>query len=282
MKEITQALVSAMEMIDGVEKSMVVGTGSNAYRAVSDKDVKLKVRAALRANGLVIVPIGVKDEVTIERWTEDTQYGPKTKQQVFTKVTTKYLILHTSGESIEAESYGHGIDTQDKSSGKALTYAAKSLVLALFQIPTGDIEDTDATHSDDLQTPAATATKTTPGAKKTIPKAREVAKLLRACKTLDELKDTFEQLTASEKTNFKFVKDEMKVKLSPPEEPSATAITDKEAELRSAGDLDTLAAIWKTLTPEEQVTYKAIKDELKTDLLAVEEIQANLQGESAQ
>ena len=50
----------------------------------------------------------------------------KSKQSVFTDAHTKYLLLHTSGESIELSGYGQGVDTQDKGAGKATTYALKN------------------------------------------------------------------------------------------------------------------------------------------------------------
>jgi hypothetical protein len=80
----------------------------------------------------------------------------KTKQSVFTEVDTRYILLHTSGESIELAGYGQGVDTQDKGAGKATTYALKNTLLNMFLIPTG--VDTDNTHSDDIVVPKATLT----------------------------------------------------------------------------------------------------------------------------
>jgi hypothetical protein len=56
-------------------------------------------------------------------------------------------------ESIEIVGYGHGIDTQDKSAGKATTYALKNALLYSFLVPTGAIDDTDKTHSNDIEAP---------------------------------------------------------------------------------------------------------------------------------
>ena len=56
--------------------------------------------------------------------------------------------------------YGHGVDSQDKSAGKATTYALKYALLNTFLVPTGDIDDTDNTHSDTYDQPPKTAQKT--------------------------------------------------------------------------------------------------------------------------
>jgi hypothetical protein len=82
--------------------------------------VKEKIRESMTKNGLVLLPISVTPKIQIDRWEEDDTYNKvapypkKTKQSVFTEVETKYLLLHTSGESIELAGYGQGVDTQDK------------------------------------------------------------------------------------------------------------------------------------------------------------------------
>ena len=155
---LAKAIIQVMKAIRGIEKSMTVGSGSSAYQGVSDKDVKLKISDAMEANGLCILPTSVEGRSEVSRWDETTQYGNaapqiKSKQSIFTEVTTKYLLLHESGESIELGGYGHGVDSQDKGAGKATTYALKNCLLYTFMVATGTIDDADKTHSDDLPVP---------------------------------------------------------------------------------------------------------------------------------
>lgn len=152
------AIIKVMREVKGIEKNLSVGTGNSSYKGVADKDVKEAVGKAMEANGLAILPIGITPSVTIERWEETSQYGnnppqTKMKQSVFTEVQTKYLLIHESGESEEIVGYGHGVDSQDKSAGKATTYALKYALLYAFMVPTGKIEDADNTHSDEKDTP---------------------------------------------------------------------------------------------------------------------------------
>lgn len=161
MKEITKAILAVMREVEGIEKTMDVGTGSSSYKGVSDKVVKEKLRPAMIKNGLVIVPTAVGAKATTDRWEETVQYGqnpPQTKQKqsTLTEVTTQYLLVHESGESIEVAGYGHGVDSQDKGAGKATTYALKMALLYTFLIPTGKIDDADTEHSDDIDVPTTT------------------------------------------------------------------------------------------------------------------------------
>ena len=157
--EIAKAVVSVMQQVKGMEKNSKVGTGNYAYDGTKDQDVKEVFNKALAENGLCILPIGIEEKTKIDRWEEETNYGKKYKQSIFTKVKTKYLLLHTSGESIELAGYGQGIDTQDKGAGKATTYALKNCLLLTFLTPVGKIDDTDNTHSNDISTPESNSKK---------------------------------------------------------------------------------------------------------------------------
>jgi len=160
MKNLVKAMLNVSLSIKGIEKSMNVGSGNFSYKGVSDYEVKKLVRKSMFDNGLVIIPTKVVPTTTIERWEEVDQYSKTTpkamkqKQQVFTEIVTTYTLLHDSGESIELQGYGHGVDAQDKAAGKATTYALKYALLYAFLIPTGDIDDSDQVHSNDHPIPA--------------------------------------------------------------------------------------------------------------------------------
>jgi len=152
-KQIAAAIIEVMKAVKGMEKNSKVGAGTSSYNGTKDMDVKEVFNDALVNAGLCIVPIDIEEQTQVDRWEESSSYGVKTKQSVFTKVKTKYLLLHTSGESIELAGYGHGVDSQDKGAGKATTYALKNCLLYTFLTPVGKIDDADTTHSDDIKTP---------------------------------------------------------------------------------------------------------------------------------
>lgn len=159
MKNIAKAIQAVMAEVKGIEKSMTIGSGNSAYKGVPDQEVKKIIGESMVKHGLCILPIGIEPKTQIDRWEEEAydNYQKKNvikqKQSVFTEVTTKYLLLHDSGESIELMGYGHGIDSQDKGAGKATTYALKYSLLYTFLVPTGKIDDADNTHSDTLPVP---------------------------------------------------------------------------------------------------------------------------------
>lgn len=207
MKHITQAMLNVMKAVQSVEKNKVVGTGANAYKGVEDKDVKVAIRTAMIENELIIVPISIEPKMQIERWEEVYNGQAKTKQSILTEVKTKYRIIHSSGESLEIEGYGHGQDSQDKSAGKATTYALKYALLYTFLVPTGDIDDADSVHSNAIPTAQRTTSQTNdkPWLNKDEPKWKVACEWLAAKaaegKGEEGLKEITERLQLSFKIN---------------------------------------------------------------------------------
>ena len=153
MKNLAQAIAKVMQEVKGMEKNSKVGSGRNTYNGTKDQDVKEVFNEALANNGLCILPTDIQEETQIDRWEQTYQGNVQTKQSVFTKVKTKYLLLHTSGESIELAGYGHGVDPQDKGAGKATTYALKNTLLYTFLTPVGKIDDSETEHSEEKTVP---------------------------------------------------------------------------------------------------------------------------------
>lgn len=151
--KIALAIIAVMQEVKGMEKNSTVGSGNYAYNGTKDQDVKEVFNTALANNGLCILPTDIQETTDVNRW----EANGKQKQNVFTKVVTKYLLLHSSGESIELAGYGHGVDSQDKAAGKATTYALKNCLLYTFLTPVGKIDDTETTHSNDIEQPTQAA-----------------------------------------------------------------------------------------------------------------------------
>lgn len=215
MKQIAQAIQAVMAEVKGIEKSMTIGSGNSSYKGVPDQEVKKIIGESMVKNGLCILPIGVEPKIQIDRWEEETydNYQKKNvikqKQSVFTEVTTKYLLLHNSGESIELMGYGHGIDSQDKGAGKATTYSLKYCLLYTFLVPTGKIDDADNIHSNDIQVPNVSAPKID-----LLALEKTALESLKKCKTLKELKDTYDSFTSIQKNIQTVITEKDKLKLT--------------------------------------------------------------------
>jgi hypothetical protein len=166
MKNLAKAVIAVMKEVKGMEKNSRVGSGGMAYNGTKDQDVKEVFNEALANHGLCMMPIDIQEETQIDRWEEETNYGKKQKQSVFTKVKVKYLLLHESSESVEIMGYGHGVDPQDKGAGKATTYAMKNALLYTFLTPVGKIDDSETTHSNEIPVSQAMTPRATPIAAK--------------------------------------------------------------------------------------------------------------------
>jgi len=160
MKNISTAIIAVMKTVKGMEKNSKVGGDSkHSYNGTKDQDVKEVFNEALANNGLCMIPQDIEESTQIDRWEEVDQWSKTTpkevkqKQSIFTKVKVKYLLLHTSGESLIVCGYGHGVDSQDKGAGKATTYAMKNALLYTFMTPVGKIDDAETTHSEEIKVP---------------------------------------------------------------------------------------------------------------------------------
>lgn len=218
IKNLVTAVLAVMKEVENIDKNLSVGTGYGSYKGVQDKDVKLAFNRAMVKNGLVMLPVDVQGNATIERWEETYNGNKKVKQSVLTEVHTKYLLAHTSGECVELAGYGHGVDSQDKSAGKATTYAMKYALLYSFVTPTGSIDDADKTHSEEIETPPKKAVKkqvkkpakpTQPAKATNIPSEAEIDKAINIIRLLDTAKemrelansDGFKKYRVSERYN---------------------------------------------------------------------------------
>lgn len=136
----------SMEVMN-LEKDMQVGTGSYAYKAVSDTQVTLAIKKAEEKHMLNSIPIKqelINSEV-IKRVNNENKESLTYVDNI--KLTLLIVDLET-GESIEVESFGKGIDSGDKGFGKASTYARKYALLNAYKIATG--EDPDASKSESM------------------------------------------------------------------------------------------------------------------------------------
>ena len=128
-----------------LEKSMNVGSGSYSYKAVSEAAVLNEIKPLLKKYGVVILPVGVDVNERVDTFST----GKGESVRIMTQVRTTYKIIDIeTGECEMLQSIGNGVDTQDKGSGKALTYAYKAMIQKTFCLFSG--EDSDNEHSQDI------------------------------------------------------------------------------------------------------------------------------------
>lgn len=140
--------------ITNVNKNLSVGVGKSSYKATGEADVLAAVRPTEAKYHVYSYPVNRK---VIESSIIETvnSYG-EAKKQIFERIETTYRFVNMDKpeEFVDIMSYGDGLDTGDKSVGKAMTYADKYALLKAYKIITG--EDPDQAPSPDQikKTPA--------------------------------------------------------------------------------------------------------------------------------
>jgi len=144
-----EKIYNIMNESAGLEKNLQVGTGQNSYKAVGEAEVLNMLKPLFKKHKLIVFP--VDGDITEQNTTYDSTYKDETttKTRNVTQIRVKFKIVDI--ESKESEiliGFGNGADSQDKGSGKAFTYAYKTMLSKTFMLFSG--EDTDNEHSDDI------------------------------------------------------------------------------------------------------------------------------------
>lgn len=136
--------------IKKVAKNLEVGVGQRQYKATGEADVLAAVKELEEKYKVYSYPYSreIVDSSILQ--TEKECKGTVTKgNQIFMRLKTVYRFVNIEEpeEFIDVPTYGDGVDTQDKSPGKAMTYADKYALMKAYKIITG--EDPDQTGSPD-------------------------------------------------------------------------------------------------------------------------------------
>lgn len=170
-----------------VAKNMTVGVGNNQYKAVSERDILDAVKPLENKYGIYSYPVDreVLESNLLENeksYTDTKGNTTVTKTTTFmTRIKTVYRFVNVENpdEYIETTTFAEGIDTQDKGSGKAMTYGDKYALMKGYKISTGDDPDQTAspeTNNFKKATPVRSQKPTKP-AKAPTPRDMLIAKL---------------------------------------------------------------------------------------------------------
>ena len=149
---IYQRMAAITAELQTVAKNLNVETGKGkGYKAVSERDVIDAVKPLEAKHGVYSYPASrrVLESAALE--SESEWNGKVTKKTTFfERIETVYRFVNTDdpADFIETTTFAEGIDSQDKGSGKAMTYADKYALMKAYKISTGD--DPDQTASEDV------------------------------------------------------------------------------------------------------------------------------------
>lgn len=125
--------------IDYIKKDKSVSTGGGSYQAVTHDQVTAMVRDHMVKHGIVCYPI-----------LDDSMMNPKevnanmeTAKQARYEATYNFVFVNCDepSDKLTIRIQAHAMDNADKAPGKALSYAKKYAILKLFEIETGEDEE---------------------------------------------------------------------------------------------------------------------------------------------
>jgi hypothetical protein len=149
-----QRKLRVLQDVEGVVKRGQTQFGER-YKYAKIDDVMAAVRPSMAAHGVDL-------DFTIDAGLSSrTEFGP-TKNGVMQFITTLWVdfALVNADEPTDflvAKMVGEGIDTGDKGTGKALSYAYKNYLLKTFLLPSGDEGDLEAFAPAETHEPAASS-----------------------------------------------------------------------------------------------------------------------------
>lgn len=143
---IFEKLSNITNEISNVNKNLTVGQGKNSYKAVGEADVLKAVKELEFKYRIYSYPVE-REVIESSMFTTTNEYGDK--NNIFSRIKTVYRFVNIDKpeEYIETITFAEGIDTQDKGSGKAMTYSDKYALMKSYKIITG--EDPDQNPSED-------------------------------------------------------------------------------------------------------------------------------------
>ena len=152
---IYQKMAAVTAELQTVAKNLMVETGrGKGYKAVSERDVIDAVKPIEEKHGIYSYPCSreILESQTLE---SETEYNGKAakKTTFFSRIKTVYRFVNVDNpeEFIETVTFAEGIDTQDKGSGKAMTYADKYALMKAYKISTGDDPDQNASTEENYK-----------------------------------------------------------------------------------------------------------------------------------
>lgn len=135
-----QRIVEIRKNVDYIQKTKSVSTGGGSYKAVTHDDVTGILREHMNTFGIVCVPNLVASKA-------NDKVGDAKQFRYDATYSFDFVNSDKPEEKLTIAIEAHAMDNADKAPGKALSYAKKYAVLKLFEIETG--EDEESRYSTD-------------------------------------------------------------------------------------------------------------------------------------
>jgi len=127
--------------VEYIQKDKSVSTGGGSYRAITHDAVTGILRQHLIEQGVVCVPNLVSSKA-------NDRVGDAKQFRYDATYAFEFVNAETPTERLTITIEAHAMDNADKAPGKALSYAKKYAVLKLFEIETGEDEESRYQQAD--------------------------------------------------------------------------------------------------------------------------------------
>lgn len=144
---IYQRILKIQSEIETVSKNLTVKSGAQTYKAVSERDVIDEVKKLEEKYG--VYSYCYSREIVFTQETTTKSGAINFWQRL--KCLYRFVNVDKPDEYITTETYADGVDTMDKGSGKAMTYADKYALMKTYKISTGDDPDSNGSEEQNSQ-----------------------------------------------------------------------------------------------------------------------------------
>ena len=131
---IYQRINEIRKRVDYIQKDKKVSTGAGSYNAVTHDAVTAILREHLIAFGIICIPNLVSSHA-------NDRVGDAKQFRYDATYSFDFVNADKPDEKVIIIIEAHAMDNADKAPGKAISYAKKYAVLKLFEIETGDDEE---------------------------------------------------------------------------------------------------------------------------------------------
>ena len=149
-----EKMLEAEKRIGVVAKNLNVSAGNGTYKAVSERDIIDAVKPVEAELGIYSFPYA-REIVESDMLEAIREYKGQTTKTVSKylrlKITYRFVNVENPEEFIDMVTFADGIDTGDKATGKAMTYADKYALMKAYKISTGDDPDQYASEPNGYQ-----------------------------------------------------------------------------------------------------------------------------------
>lgn len=134
-----QRINEVRKSIEYIKKDKSVSTGGGSYKAVTHDQVTAMVRDHMVKHGIICYPVLIASVMN----PKEVNAAMEVAKQARYEATYDFIFVNADepSETLTIRIESHAMDSADKAPGKALSYAKKYAVLKLFEIETGDEEE---------------------------------------------------------------------------------------------------------------------------------------------